>query len=130
MLKKIYSTLSEPRFITGATITAYLIVILLAVDVTIYVLPLMHPVYWVPAIFMFAGAMVGLPSSWIGGQSMARLELISLPITIGGLLGGVTLEAHEIWGTDFAGHVMVALVLMVLIAVIVRWKWLRTYYTL
>ena len=33
MLKRIWRILSEPRFITGATITAYLIVLVLAIAV-------------------------------------------------------------------------------------------------
>ena len=128
VLKRICNTLSEPRFITGATITAYLIVLVLAVDLTISTLPHYDPIFWVPAAFMAVGVLISLPAAWIGGRSWARRELISLPLTIAGLLGGVVIEAAELWDADFAGHVLIALVALVLVAVIVRWAWLRRYY--
>ena len=128
MLKRIWNTLSEPRFVTGATITAYLIVLVLAVDLAISTLPHYDPIFWVPAVFMAVGVTISLPAAWIGGRSWARRELISLPLTIAGLLGGVVIEAAELWGADFAGHVLIALVALVLVAVIVRWAWLRRYY--
>ena len=132
MLKRIWNTLSEPRFITGATITAYLIVlvlaVVLAVDLAISTLPHYDPIFWVPAVFMAVGATISLPAAWIGGRSWARRELISLPLTIAGLLGGVVIEASELWDAGFAGHILIALVALVLVAVIVRWAWLRRYY--
>ena len=128
MLKKIWRTLSEPRFITGATITAYLIVLVLAVDVAISTLPHYPLIFWTPAVFMTVGVTISLPAAWFGGRSWARWELISLPLTIAGLLGGVVIEATELWDADFAGHLLIALIALVLIAVIVRWTWLRRHY--
>ena len=129
MAKRIYRTLSEPRFQTGAAVTAYAVLLILGVELIPVLVAEYTWIFWVPAIFMIVGALVGLPAAWRGGMKAARAELVSLPITIAGLLGGVVIEANDL-RTDFASHVLFALGLIVLISVIVRWQWLRDHYDL
>ena len=129
MPKRIYRTLSRPRFQTGAAVTAYIIILILGAELIPVLIRDYTWIYWVPGIFMITGALVGLPAAWRGGEKAARAELVSLPITIAGLLGGVVIEANDL-RTDFASHVLFALGLIVLISVIVRWQWLRDHYDL
>lgn len=130
MWSRLIQTLSEPRFVTGGTVAAYTVILILGIDLIPTLLALYTPIYWIPAIFMMVGAAIGLPASWVGGSRWARVELIVLPLSVGGLLGGIVIEASEIWGTDFAGHVLIALGVLVLIAMVLRWVWLRRTYDL
>ncbi|WRS30612.1 hypothetical protein U6G28_02680 [Actinomycetaceae bacterium MB13-C1-2] len=129
MWQRLKHTLSEPRIISGATVAAYMVVLALGIDL----IPNLRgePAWqWVPAIMMMTGAAVGLPCAWLGGPKRARWELVFMPISLGGLLGGIVIESSTLWGNDFAGHVLIALGMIVLIVVIVRWVWLTRYYDL
>lgn len=127
MWQRLKETLSEPRLVTGGTVAAYLVLLALGVDLIplLTVSPWWH---WIPAMMMVIGAGVGLPCAWVGGQTWARWELVAMPISVAGLLGGVIIEATELWQSDFAAEVLVALGIVVLIIVIVRWVWLRKHY--
>ena len=129
MAKRFIQTISEPRFQAVAAIVSYAVIILLGVEL----LPILYDqyplIYWVPGVFMLVGALVGLPVAWIGGPKAARVELISMPITIGGLLGGAVIEATEV-GNNFTSHILLTLGIIVLLSVAVRWHWLRNRYSL
>lgn len=129
MWRRLKDTLSEPRLVTGGTVAAYAVLLALGVDLipTLMVSPWYH---WIPALMMTVGAAIGLPCAWRGGRSAARWELVSLPISVAGLLGGIVIEASEIWGSDFAGHVLTSLGAVTLIVVVIRWVWLRRHYDL
>ena len=128
-MKNAFRTLQTPRFQSGATVVAYLVLLGLGADLIPALISDHVFLYWVPGLFMIFGALIGVPTAWMGGHKAARIELVSLPITIAGLLGGVIIEANDI-RTDFASHVLIALAIIVLIAVILRWHWLKSYYDL
>lgn len=128
-MKSLFRTLQTPRFQSGATVVAYLVLLGLGAELIPVLIRDYTILYWVPGLFMIFGALVGVPTAWIGGHKAARIELVSLPITIAGLLGGVIIEANDL-RTDFASHVLAALVIIVLISVILRWHWLKSYYDL
>lgn len=128
MWHRLARTLSEPRVVTAGAVVAYLIVLVLGV----LVLPDLHANYnivvQVVGAFMIVGAVGAIPAAWIGGTKGRRAELVLMPITAAGLATGVFIEASELWGTDSAAQLIVALGSIVLIVVCLRWIWLRRHY--
>lgn len=129
MWNTLIASLHEPRLVTGATISAYAVLLVLGFEV-LFQLPKYHLIYWVPAFMMIVGALVGLPCAWLGGRQWARWELVFMPISIAGLSGGILIEATAIWSISFAGHVLIYLGLLVLIVVVARWVYIRRTYDL
>lgn len=129
MLRRVIQSLYSPRIVSGITVTSYTILLILGVDV-LFALPDRPLIHWVPAIMMMIGALIGIPCAWIRGRKLARWELVFMPISIAGLLGGIVIEAHNIWTTSFAGHLLLYLGIIVLLIVILRWVYIRRTYNL
>ena len=135
--KRVVTSLSEPRVLTGLTVTAYTALAVLAALLWPRLLPFVaHLPWWLavvyltPAIFLTFGVIVGIPASWTGGRRAGRWERGALIAAAGGLLGGTLFEALPLLGSDFAGILLLALTVVVLLAALARIHWLAHTYDL
>lgn len=128
LARKIWETLSEPRFVTGLALTVYLVTGMLGVDLLTQ--PREDPItHWVPSVLLIVGSIWAFACAWplqlinrVGACWGKNLEKVGLILLAGGLITGTLAEINDLLASqDAAGDYTVALLIICVLLAVARW---------